>query len=168
MLACRACRRPLTAAEGCAVCFSVKANLVSTEENVEESPALSDVSSETVSALQTILKRHRDVMRRKDADKEAVEMAEIAVLRVSNTLAKVLDSARKLQTDGLAAVRNMAFSERAILFAGWYQALPPLYRKKVRGGMEQFEESVSAPVPELSAGDDNETGNAQIRTVHDR
>lgn len=153
MLACRACRRPLTAAEGCAVCATVKANLVTTEESAEESPALSDVSAETVSALQGVLKRHRDAMRNRDADEEALEKTEKALVRVANTLAKVLESARKLQTDGLAAVRNMSFQERSVLFAGWYQALPPLYRKKVQDGMERFEVTASAPLPQLSAGD---------------
>lgn len=157
MLACRACRRPLTATEGCAICFSVKANLVTTEENAEESPALSDVGAETVAALQAILRRHRAVLRDKKSTGEAIVLAESAVVRVSNTLAKVLESARKLQTDGLAAVRNMAFSERAILFADWYQSLPPLYRAKVRAGQEQFEGTVSAPVPELPAGDSSGT-----------
>lgn len=159
MLACRACRRPLTAAEGCAVCFSMKANLVATEENTEDSPALSDVSTETVTALHAILKRHRAIAKVKDATAEQLETAEVAVLRVSNTLAKVLESARKLQTDGLAAVRNMNFQDRASLFAGWYQTLPPLYRKKVQDGMQRFEDSVSAPVQELSAGDNDATGN---------
>lgn len=157
MLACRACRRPLTAAEGCAICASVKANLVTTEEDSEEYPALSDVSSETVSALQAILKKHRLVLKDKKSDADQLAAAEAAIVRVANTLAKVLESARKLQTDGLAAVRNMAFQARATLFADWYQALPPLYRKKVRAGMEQFEGQVSAPVQQLSAGDDNET-----------
>lgn len=155
MLACRACRRPLTAAEGCAICASVKANLVTTEENTEEYPALSDVSSETVSALQVILKRHRDTLRTKGADAEAIAVAESAVVRVANTLAKVLESARKLQSDGLAAVRNMSFQDRATLFADWYQSLPPLYRKKVRDGMQQFEVTTSAPVAALSAGDND-------------
>lgn len=155
MLACRACRRPLAAPEGCAICLTVKANLVTTEENAEEYPALSDVSSETVSALQVILKRHRTVLRNKESTEEQVELAETAVVRVSNTIAKMLESARKLQTDGIAVVRNMGFQARAALFADWYQFLPPLYRKKVRAGMEQFEEQVSTPVPELSAGDDN-------------
>lgn len=156
MLACRACRRPLTAAEGCAICLSVKANLVTTEENSEEYPALSDVSSETVSALQTILKKHRETLRTKGVDPERLATAESAVVRVANTLAKVLESARKLQSDGLAAVRNMSFQDRATLFADWYQALPPLYRKKVRAGMEQFEGQVSSPMPELSAGETHE------------
>lgn len=155
MLACRACRRPLTAPEGCAICASVKANLVTTEENEEEHPALSDVGSETVSALQGILKRHRAVLRDRGADEDAKERAEDGVVRVSNTLAKVLESARKLQTDGLAAVRNMSFQERAALFADWFQALPPTYRKKVTDGMRQFEERVSMPVKQLSAGDDD-------------
>jgi hypothetical protein len=155
MLACRACRRPLTAAEGCGICATVKANLVTTEENAEEFPALSDVSSEVVSALHVILKKHRVTVRSRDADAEALENAEKGIVRVSNTLAKVLESARKLQTDGLAAVRNMSFQDRSVLFADWYQSLPPLYRKKVREGMERFEGTVSAPVAQLSAGDDD-------------
>lgn len=156
MLACRACRRPLTAAEGCAICATVKANLVTTEENAEEYPALSDVSSETVAALQVILKKHRLTLRENKADLEVLESAEAAVVRVANTIAKVLESARKLQTDGLAAIRNMSFQDRSLLFADWYQALPPLYRTKVRNGMQQFESTVSAPVPALSAGDPDE------------
>src|SRR6185295_4458447 len=98
MLACRACRRPLTAAEGCAICISVKANLVTTEENTEEYPALSDVGSEVVSALQAILKTHRATIRNREAAAEDIVVAENAIVRVSNTLAKVLESARKLQS----------------------------------------------------------------------
>lgn len=153
MLACRACRRALTAPEGCAICFSVKANLVTTEENDEEAPALSDVGSETVAALQVILKKHRATMRNKNSTLEQLDDAETSVVRVANTLAKVLESARKLQSDGLAAVRNMSFQDRATLFADWYQSLPPLYRRKVQAGMTQYEGAVSTPVPELSAGD---------------
>lgn len=153
MLACRACRVPLTAAQGCAICLSVKANLVTTEENAEESPALSDVSSEVVAALQSVLKRHRLTLRNTKSDPDAIEAAESGLVRVANTLAKVLESARKLQSDGMAAVRNMSFTDRAALFASWYQSLPPMYRDKVRGGMLQFEGTVSVPLPQLSAGD---------------
>lgn len=156
MLACRACRKPLTAAEGCAICATIKANMVTTEENAEEFPALSDVSSEAVAALQGVLKKHRGIMKNRDATAEQLEAAEKALIRVSNTLSKVLESARKLQTDGLAVVRNMPFSDRAVLFADWYQALPPLYRQKVRDGMNNFEGAVSTPLPELSAGEPNE------------
>lgn len=155
-MACRACRRPLTAAEGCAICASVKANLVTTEENAEEFPALSDVSSEAVSALQAILKIHRATMKDRGADQVERRAAEGAIVRVTNTLSKVLESARKLQSDGLQAVRNMNFQDRATLFATWYQALPPLYRKKVRGGIEQFEGTVALPVPQLPAGENDE------------
>jgi uncharacterized Zn finger protein (UPF0148 family) len=167
MLACRACRRPLTAAEGCAICATVKANLVTTEENAEEFPALSDVSSETVAALSAVLKKHRATMKNTKAKLEDIEFAETAVIRVANTLAKVLESARKLQTDGLAAVRNMSFTDRATLFADWYQTLPPMYRTKVRLGMTQFEGQVSAPVPALSAGDDNGTAAGPQSGAHE-
>jgi hypothetical protein len=145
MLACRLCRRALNAPDGCGVCNPFKANLVSTEENAEEYPALSDVGSETVAALQTILKRHRATMK-SPADSEAAEAAEAGIIQVSNTLAKVLESARKLQTDGLAAVRNMSFQERNELFAGWYIALPPVYKVKVRSGMDALDAQMNQPL----------------------
>lgn len=161
MLACRACHRPLNSTEGCAICTAMKANLVTTEENIEEYPALSDVSSETVAALQVILKKHRGTLKNTKADAEALELAEAAVVRVANTLAKVLESARKLQQDGIAAVRNMSFQDRNILFATWYQSLPPLYRKKVQDGMAQFELKAAEPLP-ISAGEDNEDGSKAL------
>lgn len=145
MLACRACRRPLLGADGCGICNSVKANLVTTEENAEEYPALSDVGSETVAALQTILKRNRAIARN-PADTDALDAAESSIMAVANTLAKVLESARKLQTDGLAAVRNMSFQERAELFAGWYAGLPDAYRTKVRMGQAAFEDKMNQPL----------------------
>lgn len=166
MLACRACHRPLNANEGCAICTAMKANLVTTEENTEEYPALSDVSSETVAALQVILKKHRSTLKNTKADAEALETAEAAVVRVANTLAKVLESARKLQQDGIAAVRNMSFNDRNILFATWYQSLPPLYRKKVQDGMGQFELATAVPVQQLSAGDDD-AQDSQARALPD-
>lgn len=154
MLACRACHRPLSSAESCAICGAMKANLVTTEENTEEYPALSDVSSETVAALQVILKKHRGTLKNTKADAEDLEAAEAAVVRVANTLAKVLESARKLQQDGIAAVRNMSFQDRNVLFATWYQSLPPLYRKKVQDGMAQYELKAAEPLP-ISAGEDD-------------
>lgn len=156
MLACRACRRPLNAAEGCAICATIKANLIAGDEDSDEAPALSDVSSETVAALQTVLRKHRRTIRDAKTSAEDYELAETAAIRVANTIAKMLESARKLQQDGLAAIRNMGFQDRSALFATWYQALPPLHRKKVREGMEKYELAVSAPVQELSAGDGNE------------
>lgn len=144
-LACRTCRRPLTSAEGCALCLPIKANLVTTDENSEEYPALSDVGSEVVGTLQTILRVHRAILRNRDAELDDRERAETAVIRAANTLAKVLESARKLQVDGLSAVRNMSFQQRADLFAGWYQNLPPNLRKQVREGQEKFELAVNQP-----------------------
>ncbi len=150
MLACRACRRALAAAEGCAICAPVKANLVTTEENAEEYPALSDVGSETVAVLQTILREHKKVVRDRDEAQDVRLAAQSAVIKVANTIAKMLESARKLQTDGLAAVRNMNFQDRAALFADWYQSLPPQYRRRVREGQEQFEGQVNQPQPALA------------------
>jgi hypothetical protein len=167
MLACRACHRPLNSTEGCAICTAMKANLVTTEENTEEYPALSDVSSETVAALQVILKKHRSTLKNTKADAEDLEAAEAAVVRVANTLAKVLESARKLQQDGIAAVRNMSFQDRNVLFATWYQSLPPLYRKKVQDGMAQYELKAAEPLP-ISAGDTDEQADSgtQLSVQH--
>lgn len=152
-LACRTCRRPLTSAEGCALCLPIKANLVTTDENSEEYPALSDVGSEVVGALQAILREHKRTARNPDEELEKRIFAQDAVIKVANTLAKVLEAARKLQNDGFAAVRNMSFQQRAELFAGWYQNLPPNLRAKVREGQEQFELRMNQPaaLPEKSA-----------------
>lgn len=145
MLACRACRRVLGAADGCAVCTPIKANLVTTEEDSEQYPSLSDVGSETVGALQAILREHKRTVADRTAPAEDRLVAQSSVIKTANTLAKVLEAARKLQNDGVAAVRNMSFQERAALFAGWYQAQPPALRGRIRLGMEQFEETANEP-----------------------
>jgi len=144
------------------LCLPIKANLISTDEDQDESPALADVSAATIAALQTILRAHRGTMKRKDTTAEQYELAEDKVIRVANTLSKVLESARKLQDDGLAVIRNMGFEARAQLFAIWYQGLPPAQRQRVSDGMKQFEGSSNQPLlipadePEGNSGGDND------------
>lgn len=146
--ACRVCRNPLAGADGCAICNPIKANLVSTDE---EAPALSDVGTETVTAMRAILQRHRSRFKSKDSTEEQLLGAEEGIIRVGNTLAKVLEAARKLQADGLAVVRNMSFEQRADLFISWYTSLPPPYQVKVQKGMAEFHEKMNQPLP-LPAG----------------
>ncbi len=154
MLACRACRVPISAQGGCASCKDFKAQLITTDEDTEENPALSDVSYEVIGALRTILKRGRELAADPKKPKLFNEGARL-IVAAGNTLAKTLEAARKLQTDGLSAIRNMNFVERAELFIGWYMALPPSYRFKLRTQMDEQEGQTAKALParaELPAG----------------
>lgn len=147
-LACRACRIPLSAEHGCAICEQVRRHLVSTdEEDIGDRPSLSTVSSETVSALRTHLKYVKAEL--KDAPGNVVAFAQM--IAISNSVAKVLESARKLQADGLTAIENMSFVERAELFVAWFAELAPAYRTRLRELLEKHESEVSAPVKQLPA-----------------
>lgn len=145
---CRLCRTPLAASKGCAVCDDWRRNLVISDENSEESPALAVVGAEVVRAL------------RKSLDATSAELAAAAtdpvatkrLIALGNTTAKVLEAARKLQSDGVSAVKAMSFAERTELFLAWYADLPPGYRATVRKAMARFELKLG-PRP-LSGGDD--------------
>jgi hypothetical protein len=141
MFACRLCRTPLAALSGCAVCEPMRANLVALDEDEETRPTLSAVSSELVSALRKRLRYLRGVLDETPGD----ETAASGLIAVGNTAAKMLESARKLQTDGLAAVESMSVVERAQLFVGWYAALPPPHRTRLRAEMDKHEASLTAP-----------------------
>lgn len=146
MLACRACRVPISAQGGCAICKDFKSQLVDTAEDSEENPALSDVSYETISALRSVLKRGKQLV----ADPTKVKLfneGSRLIVAAANTLAKVLDTSRKLQADGLTAIQRMNFVERAELFIGWYMTLPPSYRLKLRQQMDGQETQVAKALP---------------------
>jgi hypothetical protein len=148
MLACRICRIPIASQEGCGVCKDFKAQLISVDVDEDESPSLADVSAEVVGALRVIVKKGRQLLDKGVANKDVKSFAygTDMIIKAANTSAKVLEAARKLQTDGLAAIRNMSFIERADLYIGWYVALPPPYRQKVRLGMENIEKEESKPL----------------------
>jgi hypothetical protein len=82
-------------------------------------------------------------------------VSEKRALALGNTLAKVLESARKLQVDAKGAVENMSFQERAELFVGWYVDLPPAYRAAVRERFIQYEAEVSKPVADAPSPEGN-------------
>lgn len=142
-LSCRLCRTPLRADTGCAVCLDWKRNIGADDEDDGENAPLAAVSNEIVSALRGALRATTGRLRLNATDKDATDR----LLKIGNTMSKVLESARKLQDDGLAAVKAMSFAERAELFLGWYGALPPAHRTSVRGSMASFEASMVKVLP---------------------
>lgn len=123
----------------------MKAQLVNEGEDEGEKPSLSDVGSETVASLRYALRRANKVMRDERATEDQRGVATSQVLKIGNTAAKVLEAARKLQTDGLAAIRNMSFLERAELYLDWYVNLAPTYRTKILAKMHEHEANTAKP-----------------------
>lgn len=146
MLACRTCRVPIAALGGCALCKDFKSQLIDTEEDAEENPSLSDVSNEVIRSLRVLTKRGKELTADPAKLKLFNEGARL-IIAAGNTTAKVLESARKLQTDGLSAIRSMNFLDRAELFISWYMSLPPPYRQKVRLGQEEAEFNGAKALP---------------------
>jgi len=148
MFACRFCRIPIDAEHGCAMCDPLRKNLVSVDEDgSEERPSLSLVSGETVGALRAHLKYVRAELKDAPGNVEAAKQ----LIAISNSVAKVLESARKLQADGLSAIQNMSFIERAELFVAWYAELAPAYRTRLREQLEKHELEAATPVKQLTA-----------------
>lgn len=143
MFACRTCRKALSSVEGCAICLDFKTKgLVAIDEDEAERPSLSDVSSETVSAIRAQI-RHLAKRCKAEPDDDA---SAARLVQMANTVAKVVEAARKLQVDGVTAVNAMSFKERAALFIDWWTALPPAYREQVRKGMDAFEAQHAKPL----------------------
>jgi hypothetical protein len=140
-LACRMCRISLSAAAGCAVCEPMRRNLVIIGEDEDERPSLSGTAAEMVAVLRS---RLRLVKQQLDTSPNLAD-AEKRALAISNALAKLLETARKLSQDGLAAVEALSFQERKELFVTWYTDLPPAYRTAVREAFATYEAEVSKP-----------------------
>lgn len=143
MIACRACKVALTAQTGCAICDPIRRNLVVTEEDDGERPSLAVVGNEVVAGLRAQLK-HIKALLKTDPDDPAGNR----LIAIGNTLAKVLEAARKLQADGKSAVEAMSFQERLELFVGWFAELPPAYRVSLRAKLDEFESAKAAPLSE--------------------
>jgi len=142
MLACRTCRVALSAAHGCVVCDSMRKQLVAVGDTDEERPSLAQVSAEVIAGIRSQVRHYRALL---DADKtDSTSLNRL--LALSNSAAKVLEAARKLQADGKDAVDSMSFAERATLFIEWYMDLPPPYRVKLRAQMDEHETALMAPV----------------------
>lgn len=141
-LACRACRVQMSATVGCAVCDTMRRNLVVVGEDEDDRPSLSGTAAEVVAILRAQVGHVKVELERNRAS----ALHEKRALALANTMAKVLESARKLQADGAAAVEAMSFQERKELFVTWYTDLAPQYRNAVREAFAQYEVEVSKPM----------------------
>lgn len=153
MLACRNCRVRLDSASGCAICTPLRKHIIVLGETEEDKPSLSAVSSEIVSAIRAQLKV---IKGQGVANLNAELLKEKRLMGLANTSAKVLESARKLQQDGISAVENMSFPERCELFIGWITNLAPAYRATIRDKWEQWELETSQPLTELQLKEHND------------
>lgn len=148
-LACRACRTPIAALGGCAVCADYKRNLVDDEET-QDRPSLHDVAHESIATLRVLIRKAKEDL--KSTGKTFYRGADLA-MKAGNVAAKVLDAARKMQADGVSVIRSMSFAEKAELFITWYLDLPPPYRAQLRDQMDKAEARAFKPLP---PGDDDE------------
>lgn len=154
VLACRYCRVSLAAEKGCTMCNGWRHHLISLDE-IEEAPdhaPLSLVTQEVVAALREQVTFYRKRLR----EIPDSEFAGKRLVQTAGALSKILEAGRRQQADGLAAVAQMSFLERAELFLSWYVALAPAYRARVREEMGKHEAKVSKPLsgghPELESG----------------
>lgn len=130
------------------MCSEWKRHITVEDQDSDARPSLSDVAGDVVAELRYALRRARNVHRDDTAEAADRLRATALILKIGNTAAKVVESARKLQTDGLAAIRNMSFLERAELFIGWYTALPPSHRENLRAKQDAWEREQSKALPE--------------------
>lgn len=144
MLACRACRIAIAAAQGCAICQPVRDNLVVVGEQEDDKPSLAGTAALGVGVLNRQLKQV-------EKDLKAVPTSqghEKRAIALSNAIAKLLETARKLVADGVSAVETMSFREQAELFVGWFASLSPPYRADVMAKFAAFEQEISKPLAE--------------------
>jgi hypothetical protein len=144
MLACRACRVPIAAATGCAICDPVRQNLVVVGENEDEQPSLSGTSALGVKLLRARLVQLEKELKANPLSKDA----EKRLLACTNAVAKLLETGRKLIQDGVSAMEAISFREQAELFVGWYANLSPPYRADVLSKFTAFEQEISRPLAE--------------------
>lgn len=141
-LACRICRVSLLAESGCAVCLPLRANLVTVEEDQDEKPDLGDVAAETVALLRRQVRHYRkELDETPNSDHVFTKLNQAA-----NTIAKMVEAARKLQVDADGVIKSMSFVARAKLFIQWFAELPPPYRRQIREQMDRFELEMAKPL----------------------
>lgn len=128
VLACRGCRRELNSDAGCAICLPIKPHLIVASAVDEDAVPLATVATEAVSLLR------KQLTQLKLAQKRATTYDHVVANEtrsVANTLAKLLDSARKVVQDGADAVSAMSFPERKALFLEWTGSLPGAFRRRI-------------------------------------
>jgi len=134
---------------GCVICLPIRKNLTILGEIDEDRPSLSSVSNEMIILLKTQLK----IIKKALSEDDNIPRVETRLLALANTLAKVLESARKLQDDGISAVEQMSFNEKAEMFIEWISNLPPSFRLALRDKWDQWELQEAKPQMSLANGD---------------
>ncbi len=120
----------------------MRANLAVLGEDEDERPSLAGTAAEGVGLLRTMLNQVRKDLKANPTSDVQVKRA----LAINNTIAKVLETARKLVADGVSAVASMSFREQAELFIGWYANLAPAYRADVMAKFASYEQEIAKPV----------------------
>lgn len=137
---CRACRRPLQAAKGCVLCDPVRPHLVITED---DDVSLAMVSKETVKGLREQLRQYTGLLRAAIQPKQR-ELYNSNIRAVANTLAKVIDSARKIQEEGAKAIELMSTSEQVDLLKEFYAELPVSPRLRLLADLQELETTLNS------------------------
>lgn len=127
-LSCRGCHNALTADAGCAICLPIKIHLVVSAAVDEDAVPLALVAQEAVVVLRKQLSAVKAQTKGQTVYDPILAMESRAI---ANTIAKVLDSARKVVQDGAMAVESMSFQEKAALFLEWTGSLPGAYRRRL-------------------------------------
>lgn len=140
--ACRLCRRSLADEAGCSVCLPIKQHLIPLEAADEDAVPLAVLAQETASLLRAQLKQLKAAQA--SANGYDATLADESRAH-ANSLSKLLDSARKLQEDGAAAVEVMSFQEKSALMVEFFDTLPPAYRRQL---IERLESSMTAREPD--------------------
>lgn len=143
-LSCRLCHFPLTSDSGCAACLPAKPNLVVSSAVDEDQVSLAVVAAEAVSLLRKQLK-HAKVATDKCSIYDPILGQETRA--VTNAIAKLLDSSRKVVQDGADAVEAMSYQEKAALFLEWTASLPGPYRRRLIDQMQGQGSSVMKEQP---------------------
>lgn len=157
VLACRGCHRTLVSDAGCALCLPVKPHLVVLSSVDDDAVPLAVVAGEAVAMLRKQL-THLKNEAKNSASYNPITASEAR--SVANTLAKLLDSARKVVQDGADAVSAMSFQERAALFLEWTGSLPGAYRRKIIAQLlEQNQAKLDAPETQVLASEDSDAVN---------
>lgn len=125
-LFCRLCRKPLSGDEGCAVCSTIKNNMVCEDDGETES--LASVAGETVRLMKSQL---RQLQAKQTRSPEYDPKLASETRAHAGALARVLEAARKVIQDGVDAVDAMSLKEKAELLVEWFVSLPPTYRRKI-------------------------------------
>ena len=146
ILVCRACQNELVSPEFCAICELCKKNLVISDDGDPES--LAKVAGGMVRLMATQLRQLRGLQNKTRGRYDEKLVSETR--KHAGSLAKLLDSARKVINDGVEAVEALSFQEKAELFEAWFMELPNAYRRTLLNGLSKHVADAT-PIPAVAS-----------------